>query len=235
MTVEEKWIRKETAQVCGVLATEDTITMGWLFHLCDRMPETRRRVVVEAALWGVCDEEMVPFDRCPFNLLPLAPRVAAQLKIPEASLGPAYTSPSNTDGPQSSATLLSFALCEEGTIYERQTGSLIMCATEEQTQRFLQRLPNSTGCGTVENASLAPYRYLSDVSQADRFNSLTMLREATATANTIIADNTSATTQVSPSLMTAPFTEPLGKRLLGKAGGKYCATNEPATVKDQWG
>jgi hypothetical protein len=113
-------------------------------------------------------------------------------------------------------------------------GSLILCATEEEIATFLQRLPNNSGQGGVEHESLAPYRYLSQVAQRDRYNSLRMLLDATATANTIMSDSDSATTHVSPSLMSsAPFTGEQGIRPLERAGDTYCATSV-STVKNKW-
>lgn len=81
----EKWISRATAVACGADPREEFVTMGWLFHLCDRMPETRRSVVINAALWGVHSEEADPMHGRPFDHFPVAPRVAAQLRIPEAS------------------------------------------------------------------------------------------------------------------------------------------------------
>ena len=84
LATHDEWISRDTAAICGVTPREEYITMGWLFQLCERMPESRRKVVVDAALWGVHGEDATAIDACPFDKSPVVPRVMAQLKIPHA-------------------------------------------------------------------------------------------------------------------------------------------------------
>lgn len=86
LETDDEWVSKETAAICGVVPREDFITMGWLFQLCERMPDAKRTVIVNAALWGVHGQDAPSVDSCPFDKSPVVPRVMAQLKIPYASL-----------------------------------------------------------------------------------------------------------------------------------------------------